>query len=165
MKARIVLKGGKGSGNFGHSGRPGKVGGSGGGKGTSRTIAQIDSSTEARLKAKGDDVLEQLDDVLYQIQSEMSEYTAPGAKAMYRSAVNNNVNLRTNSFNRSGAMNTIKRYFNDFDDTDRLRYSALRRSMEAGVRAIDWHVNDINSKVSGWNSPGARLKFLEQVKI
>lgn len=28
MKAKIVFKGGKGSGNFGHAGRPGKVGGS-----------------------------------------------------------------------------------------------------------------------------------------
>lgn len=35
MKARLVFKGGTGSGNYGHSGRPGKVGGSGGGSGGS----------------------------------------------------------------------------------------------------------------------------------
>lgn len=35
MKAKLVYKGGSGSGNFGHEGRPGEVGGSGGGTGMS----------------------------------------------------------------------------------------------------------------------------------
>lgn len=44
MKAKLVFKGGKGSGNFGHAGRPGKVGGSAAGSGGGGAAAAMESN-------------------------------------------------------------------------------------------------------------------------
>lgn len=54
VKARLVFKGGKGSGNHGHSGRPGKIGGSsGGGSGSGGKIPFWQKNITARPEIIG----------------------------------------------------------------------------------------------------------------
>lgn len=166
MKAKIVFKGGKGSGNFGHAGRPGKVGGSaagsgGKGGGTELSIADIDERAEAALEGSAAEALQDVASVVQQIKNdnEISDFTRPGILAAYRSGLK--AGTGRNNFNERNATAAVDKYFRDIG-ADRPEQQH-RLAMVMAFSGLQNHMEAINKNVSGFNSPGARSRFQDEI--